>query len=103
MKHPLIKVADIPAHGSTLVEFFGHQAHVYQKQGKPRAVVNLCLHFGGPLDYAESDGKFVCQWHNAQFNADNGGCVLGPAPSNSRLMFLSTRIEEDTLFYVWGE
>ena len=26
-----------------------------------------------------------------------------PAPKGSRLMFLSTRVEGDTLYYVWGE
>jgi hypothetical protein len=27
----------------------------------------------------------------------------GPAPKESRLMFLSTKTEGDALFYVWGE
>ncbi|TIS72902.1 MAG: Rieske (2Fe-2S) protein, partial [Mesorhizobium sp.] len=28
---------------------------------------------------------------------------VGPAPKGSRLMFLSTRVEDGALNYVWGE
>jgi nitrite reductase/ring-hydroxylating ferredoxin subunit len=103
MKYPLIPFNDIPAEGegTKLVDFFGRQIHVYTSNGKPRAVMNVCMHFGGPLDY--KDCKFVCQWHNAEFASDTGQRIEGPAPSNSRLMFLSTRIEDNILNYVWGE
>jgi nitrite reductase/ring-hydroxylating ferredoxin subunit len=101
MKYPLIKVDDIPASGSKLVDFFGRQVHVYFANGKPRAVANTCMHFGGPLDC--KDGKFVCQWHGAEFDMSDGQRLDGPAPSNSRLMFLSTRVEDGVLTYVWGE
>lgn len=103
MKHPLSKLADIPETGSRLVEFFGRTVHVYRQGGQPRAVANVCMHFGGPLDYDAADNHFVCPWHNAAFDATTGDCLRGPAPSKSKLMFLSTRIEDDTLYYIWGE
>ncbi|MER9679656.1 Rieske 2Fe-2S domain-containing protein [Mesorhizobium sp. M0184] len=49
------------------------------------------------------DGKLVCQWHGASFDMANGDCLEGPAPKGSRLMFLSTRVEDGALNYVWGE
>jgi nitrite reductase/ring-hydroxylating ferredoxin subunit len=102
VKYALSKIEDIPNSGSKLVDFFGRTVHVYKRSGKPTAVANTCMHFGGPLDYHGDEGKFVCQWHNAEFGAD-GQCVKGPAPSASKLLFLSTRVEDNTLYYVWGE
>ncbi len=49
------------------------------------------------------DGKFVCQWHGAEFAMADGRRLRPPAPSDSKLMFLSTRLEGDVLNYVWGE
>ena len=101
MKHPIIPVNEIPDHGTRVVEFFGREVHVYKAKGKPVAVANTCLHFGGPLEC--QDGKFVCQWHGAEFSAEDGQRLKGPASRSSRLMFLSTTIEDDMLTYVWGE
>lgn len=101
MKVELIKIADIPAEGSKVISFFGKELHVYLAGGIPRAVANVCMHFGGPLECR--DGALVCTWHNARFDMDTGQRIDGPAPANSRLMRLSTRIEGDALFYVWGE
>ncbi len=101
MKYALSTLAEIPEQGSKVVEFFGRSVHVYKVKGKPRAVANTCMHFGGPLD--QKDGKFVCPWHNAEYAMEDGHCLTGPAPSSSKLMFLSTRVEDDTLYYVWGE
>jgi nitrite reductase/ring-hydroxylating ferredoxin subunit len=100
MKHEICKLADIPAEGSTVVPFFGREAHVYRTGGRARAVANTCLHFGGPLDCR--DGLFVCPWQLATYNMGSGACEAGPAPKSSRLTFLST-YEDDALFYVWGE
>lgn len=102
MRHPLSKIEEIPDKGSLLVDFFGRSVHVYKRHGKPAAVANVCVHFGGPLNYNPEQGKFVCPWHNSEFGED-GECLKGPAPSAAKLMFLSTRIEGDTLYYVWGE
>lgn len=104
MKQPLSRIDDIPNKGSILVDFFGRSAHVFKLKGVTRALMNTCMHIGGALEYqnGEGEGKFVCQWHNAEFAAD-GHCIKGPAPSNSKLMFIPTRIEDGVLYYVWGE
>jgi 3-phenylpropionate/trans-cinnamate dioxygenase ferredoxin subunit len=101
MIHTLCKVADIPDEGTRLVDFFGRSVHVYKAKGRPVAVANACLHFGGPLQC--KDGKFVCDWHGAEFALESGERLKAPAPSNSRLMFLSTRVDGDDFNYVWGE
>jgi nitrite reductase/ring-hydroxylating ferredoxin subunit len=101
MKHPLCKVSEIPETGSKVVPFFGREVHVYKIGGKLRATANVCMHFGGPLEC--KDGRFVCPWHNAEFSMEDGRCLKAPAPSESKLMHLSTHPEGDTLYYVWGE
>ena len=101
MKQKLIEVAAIPATGSVVVPFFGRELHIYVSNGKPKAIANVCLHFGGPLDC--KDGKLVCPWHNATYDMASGEKLDGPGPKSSKLMALSTRIEGDALYYVWGE
>lgn len=101
MKVEFCKVDEIPEKGSKIVPFFGREVHVFKANGRPRAVANVCLHFGGPLEC--QDGKFVCPWHNAEYAMEDGRRLAGPAPRQSRLMFLSTSIEDGALFYVWGE
>ncbi len=101
MKHEICKIADIPETGSMIAPFFGREVHVFRSGGRIRAVANTCTHFGGPLECR--DGKFVCQWHGASFAMASGERLSGPAPANSRLMFLSTQVEGDALNYVWDE
>ncbi len=101
MKHPLCKIQDIPADGTIRVPFFGRELHVYRSGDRIRAAANACLHFGGPLDCRDS--KLVCAWHGAEFDMTSGQRLAGPAPAEARLMFLSTRTEDDTLYYVRGE
>jgi nitrite reductase/ring-hydroxylating ferredoxin subunit len=103
MKYPLIDLKAIPDKGSVIVPFFGREVHVYKVDGKPRAVANTCLHFGGPLDYNAEECNFSCPWHNAKYDAADGKRLEGPAPAQSRLMFLSTIVEDEKLSYVWGE
>lgn len=100
MKVALCKVEEIPAEGTKVVPFFGREVHIYQIGGKLKAAVSVCTHFGGQLDC--KDGKFVCQWHGAEFKMD-GNRAKGPAPTGSNLMFLSTSVENGVLNYVWGE
>jgi nitrite reductase/ring-hydroxylating ferredoxin subunit len=101
MQHKLCKIADVPPSGSRVVPFFGREVHVYRSGDRIRAIANVCLHFGGPLEC--KDGKFVCPWHNAAFDMTTGKCLAGPAAKDAKLMFLSTRIAGDALYYVWGE
>ncbi len=101
MKYALCKVDEIPDAGTKVVEFFGREVHVYKVNGSPKAALSICMHFGGQLDC--KDGKFVCQWHGAEFAMDDGRRLAAPAPTNSKLMFLSTRVEDGVFNYVWGE
>ena len=103
MKHPIIKLSEIPETGSIVADFFGREVHVFKQDGRNRAVANTCLHFGGPLDFDGESCRFTCQWHQAVFDAKSGKALEGPAPSASRLMFLSTIEEEGYLSYIWGE
>ena len=74
------------------------------KDGQFGAVSNACNHVGGPLGDGRLDGDYVtCPWHNSVFDMDSGERVAGPAGKTARLMFLSTRVEGDTLYYVWAE
>lgn len=101
MKHRLIEIAAIPGTGSVIVPFFGREVHLYRAGGGFKAAANVCLHFGGPL---ECKGKeFVCPWHGARYDMESGARLGGPAPKDARLMFLSTRVEDGGLYYVWGE
>jgi nitrite reductase/ring-hydroxylating ferredoxin subunit len=101
VKQLLCPVAEIPEEGVKAVEFFGRQVLVYKVAGKPRAIANVCLHLGGPLEY--KDEKFVCPWHGAEYACEDGRRVAGPAPKDARLMVLPTRIEDGVLTYVYGE
>ena len=101
MQHELCKLADVPPTGSRVVPFFGREVHVYRTGDRIRAAANVCLHFGGPLEC--KDGKLVCPWHNAAFDMATGERLAGPAAKDAKLMFLSTRVIGDALYYVWGE
>lgn len=100
MKVPLCSVVEIPDDGVKAIDFFGRSVLVYKVAGKPRAIANVCLHLGGPLECKE--GKFVCPWHGAEYSLD-GHRIAGPVRLDARLMTLPTRIEDGVLNYVYGE
>ncbi len=101
MKVTLCQVDEIPAEGTKMVDFFGRQVLVYRVDGTPKAIANICLHLGGPLQ--QEGEKFVCAWHGAEFSCVDGRRLKGPARAEARLMFLPTRIEDGQLLYVYGE
>lgn len=101
MKVSLCAVADIPVDGTKEVAFFGRSVIVYLVDGQPRAIANVCLHLGGPLQ-REGD-KFVCPWHGAEYACVDGRRLAGPVRQDARLMTLPTRIEDGVLTYVYGE
>ncbi len=101
MKVALIRVEDIPIEGTTHVDFFGRDVLVLMVDGTPKAIMNVCLHLGGPLRREED--CLVCEWHSAAFNVRDGQRVKGPARQETRLLTLPTRIEEGVLTYVYGE
>ena len=101
MKVPLCKLEDIPNDKSVTVDFFGREVLVFKVHGKPKAVLNICMHLGGPM---KRDGdKFICQWHGAEFDCGQGKCLKGPADPDSQLITLPTRVEDAMLTYVYGE
>jgi len=101
MKAKLCALNEITDQGTSKVDFFGREVLVFKDKGQPKAVLNYCLHLGGPMELKGE--HFVCAWHGAEFECHTGACVKGPSAKESRLMFLPTRIEEDQLMYVYGE
>jgi len=101
MKVPLIRVEDIPNEGATHVDFFGRDVLVLKVDGTPKAIMNVCLHLGGPL--RREQDCLVCEWHNATFDPQDGHRVKGPARPETRLLTLPTRIEDGVLSYVYGD
>lgn len=102
MKPMICNVTDVPAKGEARVfPFFGREVQVWRTKDQIRAAANICLHLSGPLEC--KDGVFVCPWHGARFDMADGRRIDGPAHTNTRLMILPTRIEENALIYVWGE
>lgn len=101
MKVSLCKVDEIPEDGAKSVNFFGRDVLVFKTEGKPKAILNVCMHLGGPMK-REGD-KLICEWHGAEFDCRRGKCLKGPAHSDSRLITLSTRVEDGVLAYVYGE
>ncbi|MBI5928630.1 MAG: Rieske (2Fe-2S) protein [Chloroflexi bacterium] len=101
MQVPLINVQEIPAEGTKTVEFFGREVLVFMAEGNPRAIMNACLHIGGPLE--QQGCEFVCQWHQAKYDVGTGKRTDGPAPKDARLMYIPTRVLDGVLTYVYGE
>ncbi len=74
---------------------------VFKVDEKPKAVLNVCMHLGGPM---QLDGcNLVCQWHGAEFDITEGKRLKGPARPDARLITLPTQIEDGVLSYVYGE
>ena len=97
----LCKVAEIPTDGSVKkVNFFGREVLVMQVDGQPKAIVNICMHHGGPME--RQGNKLVCQWHDCEYEIGTGNLACGPAKPKSKLITLPTRVEGDGFFY-WYE
>lgn len=101
MKVPLCKLDEIPEEGAKTVDFFGREVLIFQVDGKPKAVLNICMHLGGPMK--RKGDSLVCQWHGAEFDCRQGKCVKGPAHADSRLITLPTQAENEMLIYVYGK
>lgn len=101
MKVPLCNVDDIPSHGAKTVDFFGREVLVFDEGGRPRAVLNYCVHLGGPM--LRQGCRLVCQWHGAEFDCTRGERLKGPARPEARLIILPTVVENGVLSYEYGE
>lgn len=99
MKAKLCALDEIPVEGTKKVDFFGREVLLYMDNGQPKAILNYCLHLGGPLELKGEN--FICQWHGAEFECHTGACVKGPATKETKLMFLPTHIEDNQLMYVY--
>ena len=101
MKVSLCKVEEISDEGVKTVDFFGREALILKINGESKAMLNYCMHLGGPMK-REKD-KLVCAWHAAEFDCAKGICLKGPARPDSQLIILPTRVENGVLTYVYGE
>lgn len=101
MRVPLCRVDEIPADGTKTVDFFGREVLALQVDGRPKAVMNVCMHLGGPL--TREGEALVCAWHGARWACATGRHVEGPGRPDARLLTLPTRIEGGVLTYVYGE
>jgi nitrite reductase/ring-hydroxylating ferredoxin subunit len=101
MQVPLCKLEEIPDEGIKTVEFFGRELLVFKANGKPKGILNICMHLGGPMQ--RQGDRLVCQWHGAEFDCQRGKALVGPAPPDSQLITLPTRIEDGVLSHVYGE
>ena len=101
MKVVLCTVDEIPQEGVKRVDFFGRSVLVLNVDGQPKAIMNVCMHLGGPLE--RHGNTLVCAWHGAEFAVADGRRLKGPARPDTRLMTLPTRVEEGALTYVYGE
>ena len=101
MKVPLCKLDEIPEEGIKKIEFFGREALILKVEDKPKAILNLCIHLGGPMK--RHGRKLVCEWHGAEFDLRDGRRLKGPARRDSRLITLPTRVQDGTLLYEYGE
>ena len=101
MKVPICKLDEIPGQGTRLASFFGREVLVFKMNDEPKAILNICMHLGGPL---RRDGdRLICDWHGAEFDCAQGTCLKGPARSDAPLITLPTRVENGVLTYVYGE
>lgn len=101
MKVTLCRINEIPSEGAKAVDFFGREALVFIEDGRPKAMLNICAHLGGPLRL--EDTRLVCEWHGAEFDRRGGTCLKGPARPDSRLITLPTRVVGDVLAYEYGD
>jgi apoptosis-inducing factor 3 len=70
-------VSELAAAGQFSRWVGNHDILVFRQHGRIRALSNICPHFGGPVGYYQlCNGKFTCLWHNLQFDAETGQCVL---------------------------
>ncbi len=98
MEEPIIKLEEVPDEGSVAANFFGRPVIVTKVEGRPRAFLDSCPHFGGPLE--RQGDALVCAWHLAEFGLD-GRCRRVPARTDSRAVLLPTRVLGGVVTYTY--
>jgi len=76
----VIAERELPEGKPVAVETAGTTVMLVRKDGKVRALSEMCSHLGGPL----SEGwlyrnSIVCPWHGSRFDLDDGRVLAGPA------------------------
>ena len=93
-EHRVGTAADLAEDGSRIVaEVDGREVAVFRVDGEYHAVLNYCVHAGGPLCEGELTGRVVqdpnewmwsydgraevvvCPWHSWKFDVTTGRCV----------------------------
>lgn len=100
MRVPLAPVDEIPEEGVKKADFFGREVLLTRQGGRPRAVMNVCVHLGGPLEQAGD--RLICAWHHAAYALADGRRLEGPGRRDARLLILPTRVIDGVLHYVYG-
>ena len=101
MRIPLCKIEEISSGETKTVDFLGREVLVFEVDGEPKAVLNYCMHLGGPMKLRNC--RLVCEWHGAEFECNTGKRLKGPARPESRLIILPTRVEDGLLIYEYGD
>ncbi len=101
MQVPLAAINEIPEGATITVDFFGREVLLTRIDGQPRAIMNVCMHLGGPL---EQDGEqLVCAWHNARWSLDGGSKVEGPGRPDVRLLHLPVKVIDGVVNYIYKD
>ena len=80
MEQPIIDVDEVPESGAVRAKFFGRDVIVTRVHDRPRVFVDVCPHFGGPLEQGDREGDtIVCPWHKSRFDLCSGEAIDGPA------------------------
>ena len=80
MQTKLANVQEIPEGKSIVVKGpDGQEIALYKWEGEIFALINTCLHMGGPLGEGEVENAIVtCPWHGWQFDIRSGACENMP-------------------------
>lgn len=101
MRVPLAPLDEIPEGGTRKADFFGREVLLTRVNGRPRAIMNVCMHLGGPLE--QNGDQLVCGWHGAEWCLRDGTKLNGPGRTDARLLMLPIKVLGGVVTYVYGE
>lgn len=90
-----VPLAELPPGRRLVVTWDGEPVELLRSaDGKARALLLSCTHFGCPVEWREADGRYQCPCHDGRYDAD-GRVLQGPPPRPLRK--IPVRIEGDEL------
>ncbi len=90
------RVEDIPEGERKIVEVEGRSIGVFHHQGQWYALVNHCLHRGGPVATGTLEGNVLtCPWHGFQYDVTTGKMVVDP---DSKLEMFQVILRDGEVF-----